>query len=129
MQSVKIYNILNGIFYVGFGLWGLILPQRILAFFDIQTYGAYALHNIRALWAGLFVIGLLILWKGRAESTVMLGLTIALVTGSLAVGRLLGLVFDGMDSGSGATYYEIAFESTWMVIGLFLAKRASKTLA
>jgi len=44
----------------------------------------------------------------------------------LAAGRLLGLAFDGVDAGSGLTYYEIGFELVWMCLGLFLTKRAIK---
>jgi len=34
MGGLKIYNVLNGVFYTLYGLWGLILPQRMLAFFN-----------------------------------------------------------------------------------------------
>jgi hypothetical protein len=129
MKPLYIYNIINGIFYLAYGLWGLIVPQRLLAFFDIEIYGAYALHNIRAMWVALFVLGALILWKARSHAAITLGLTIALVTGGFAAGRLLGLAFDGMDEGSGVTYYEISFELIWMALGLFLVKRASQKQA
>ena len=125
MQGVRVYNIINGVFYTLYGLWGLVMPQRILSFFDIETYGVYALHNIRAMWAVCAVMGALILWKARSTSVVMVCMIMALVVGSFAVGRLVGLTFDGMDAGSEATYYEIAFELFWMVAGLFLAKRAT----
>ncbi|MEP6343676.1 MAG: DUF4345 family protein [Maricaulaceae bacterium] len=126
MRGIKIYNIINGVFYTLYGLWGMILPQWILSFFDIQTYGVYALHNIRAMWAAIALVGVLTLWKARSDSAVMVAMLMALVVGAFAVGRLIGLVVDGMDSGSAATYYEITFELIWMVIGLFLAKRAVK---
>ena len=99
MSGVKIYNIVNGEFYTLYGLWGLILPQRILSFFDIETYGVYALHNIRAMWAVCAVLGLLILWKSRSTSAVMVCMIMALVVGAFAVGRLTGLAIDGMDGG------------------------------
>ena len=124
MSGVKIYNMVNGAFYTLYGLWGLVLPQRILSFFDIETYGVYALHNIRAMWAVCAVLGMLVLWKARTASAVMVCMIMALAVGAFAVGRLVGLSFDGMDAGSGATPYEIAFELFWMVLGLFLAKRA-----
>jgi len=126
MQGVRIYNIINSLFYTLYGLWGLIWPEKILSFFDIQTFGAYALHNIRALWAGLLVLGGLILWKARSNGAAQIAMVIALVTGAFAAGRLLGVAFDGMDAGSGVTYYEIGFELIWMALGLFLVKRAQK---
>ena len=75
------------------------------------------------MWAVCAVLGMLVLWKARTASAVMVCMIMALVVGAFAVGRLVGLSFDGMDAGSGATYYEIAFELFWMVLGLFLAKR------
>jgi len=84
MGGLKIYNVLNGVFYTLYGLWGLILPQRMLAFFNVETYGVYALHNIRAMWAALTVLGLIILWKSRSNSAVMMAMIIAIITGSFA---------------------------------------------
>ena len=124
MRGVHIYNILNGVFYFAFGLWGMILPKRILAFFDVQAHGIYALHNIRAIWAGLAMLGVIMLWKSRSSSAVMMAMIIALVTGAVVIGRFLGLAFDGMDAGAQATYLEIAFELSWVIIGLFFVKRA-----
>ena len=126
MRGVHIYNILNGIFYLAYGLWGLILPKRILAFIDVQSHGLYALHNIRAVWAGLAMLGLLVLWKSRSSNAVMVGLIVALGTGALVTGRIVGFALDGMDSGSQGTYYEIAFELSWTILGLFLVKRAGR---
>ena len=80
MSGVKIYNILNGLFYFAYGLWGLILPQRILRFFDIEAYGVYALHNIRAMWAVCAVMGLLVLWKARSTSALMVCMICLLYT-------------------------------------------------
>ena len=104
----------------------MILPKRILAFFDVQAHGIYALHNIRAIWAGLAILGFIMLWKSRSNSAVMMAMIIALVTGGVVVGRLLGLAFDGMDAGSTVTYYEIAFELSWTVLGLFFVRRAGR---
>ena len=126
MRGLYIYNILNGIFYLAYGLWGLFLPKRILAFIDVQSHGLYALHNIRAVWAGLAMLGLLVLWKSRSNSAVMVGLSVALATGALVTGRIFGFALDGMDSGSQGTYYEIAFEVSWTIIGLFFVRRASR---
>jgi len=126
MRGLKVYNILNGVFYTLYGLWGLVWPERILSFFDIQSYGVYALHNIRAMWAVCAVLGVLMLWKARSETAGMLCMIIAIVTAAFAVGRFVGLAFDGMDAGSGLTYYEIGFELIWAVLGLFLAKRATQ---
>lgn len=86
------------------------------------------------MWAALTVLGLIILWKSRSNSlwksrsnsAVMMAMIIAIITGSFAAGRLLGLAFDGVDAGSGLTYYEIGFELVWMCLGLFLTKRAIK---
>jgi len=126
MRKIEIYNILNGLFYTFYGLWGLVWPERILKFFDVQAYGVYALHNIRALWAVCALLGMLMLWKARSKSAVMLCMIIACVTGAFAAGRLLGLAFDGMDAGSGVTYYEIGFELIWASIALLLIRLARR---
>jgi len=57
MSGLKIYNILNGGFYILYGLWGVILPSRIAGFMGWDTVTALGVHQIRALWTGLFAIG------------------------------------------------------------------------
>ncbi len=118
---LKLYNGANGLFYSLYGLWGLILPHRLAAFLGIETPSTLALHQIRALWAGIFAMGVLILWftVKRLEQG-GLALCLVLVTLALATGRIIGMAFDG--SGIQQTYMETGFEIFWAGLGFLLYK-------
>jgi len=119
---VKIYNGLNGIFYVLFGLYGALLPYNMSKFlgFDLSLLGTHELRSIFMAMAGLGLISLLYVKKLTDQKP--LTLAIIFVTLSFAAGRLLGLVLDG--AGPILTYQELGLEAIWVAIGTFLYKRS-----
>jgi len=120
---LKVFNLLNGVFYTAYGLWGLCLPHRIAKFLGFEDPGVLGLHQIRALWAGVCVLGLIILWNTvKREDQRALALCLVLVTFALAVGRGIGMLVDG--SQIQQTYYETGFEVFWGAFGYLLYRRA-----
>jgi len=118
VSGLKIYNILNGGFYILYGLWGVILPSRIAGFMGWDTVTALGVHQIRALWTGLFAIGAaVILHALKTADQRYLTLLIIFGTLALASGRLLGLAIDGPIK---QTYFEIGFEIIWAGLGFLL---------
>ena len=123
---MKIYGIINGVFYILFGLFGVFMPKLLAA----ETMGwvpdLLGLHQIRAIWMvsiGFGVICILVALKGNIRALTQ---AIIFITLCFLAGRLLGLAIDG--AGPQQTYVEIGIEILWSSIGAFLLHR-SKSLA
>ena len=119
---LKIFNYLNGAFYVLYGLFGALMPKSMAGLMGWEP-SLLGLHQIRAMWlllAGLGVICLLYTSKLRDQKPIALAIIFA--TLSILTGRLLGLVLDG--AGPMQTYQEIGLEVFIIALGAFLYKRA-----
>jgi len=118
---MKIYSIINGVFYILYGAIGLLLPARIA---DAMGWvpDTLGLHQVRAIWAALIGIGIVciqVAFKGPIRPLVK---AIVFLTFCFMIGRLAGLALDG--AGPRLTYIEIGIEVFWGGLGLLLLKRA-----
>lgn len=120
---MKIYGIINGVFYMVYGAIGLLFPARIAGAMG-WTPDLLGLHEVRAIWAALIGIGIICIQVALKGSTRQLVKAIVFLTFCFMVGRLLGLALDG--TGPQLTYIEIGIEVIWGGLGLFLLSR-SKT--
>jgi len=121
--KVKIFNYVNGIFYILYGLFGTFLPLKMagLMGWELSLLG---LHQVRAISVVMAALGLMsLLYSNKLNDQKSLTLAIIFVTLSFAAGRLLGLVIDG--AGPLQTYHELGIEFIWVAIGTFLYKRGS----
>ena len=118
---MKIYNGLNGLFYILYGLFGALLPLNLAKIMGWEL-SLLGLHQVRAISVLMAVMGLMCcLYAQKLSDQKPLTLAIILVTLGFMAGRFLGLVVDGM--GPMQTIYEILFEIFWAGLGLFLLKR------
>ncbi len=121
MTGLKVFALLNGGFYVLYGLYGAFLPSRMakLMGFNPDLLGQ---HQIRALWMSTAAMGaVMCLAAMRMVDLRPLVLAIMLLTLGFMCGRLLGLVIDG--AGPSQTYYEIGIEVFVVALGAFLLSR------
>ena len=119
---MRIYGIINGVFYVLYGLYGVFMPKLLASETMGWTPDLLGLHQIRAMWmasVGAGVICILVALKGNVR---ILTQTIIFMTLCFLIGRLLGLALDG--TGPQQTYVEIGIEAVWSSIGLFLVSRS-----
>ncbi len=118
---MRIYAIINSLFYVVFGLYGLLMPAQMAAMMG-WTPDTLGLHEVRAIWTALIGVGIvsyMIIQKGSLSELVK---AIIFLTLCFMIGRIIGLVLDG--TGPRLTYIEIGIEIIWSGIGLILLKRA-----
>lgn len=118
---MKIYGIINGIFYIVYGAVGLFFPAFIADAMG-WTPDLLGLHEVRAIWAALIGIGLVcmqVALKGPARQLVK---AIVFLTFCFMIGRLVGLALDG--AGPWLTYIEIGIEIFWGGLGLLLLSRS-----
>ena len=124
---MKTYGLLNGFFYIFYGLYGLFFPKLIAAETLGWTPDLLGLHQIRALWAASIGAGILCVYVALKGNVAALTKAILLITFSFMVGRIMGLVLDG--AGPRQTYVEIGVEIIWIAIGAFLLSRAKTKTA
>ena len=119
---MKIFNYLNGIFYVFYGLFGAFMPKSMarLMGWDPSLLG---LHQIRAMWFLLAGLGAMcLLYTSKLTDQKPMTLAIIFATFSILTGRFLGLIIDG--AGPMQTYQEMGLEVFIIVLGTFLYKRS-----
>lgn len=118
---MKVFNYLNGIFYVLYGLCGAFLPKFMAGLMGWEP-NLLGLHQIRAMWLLLAGLGIMcLLYTSKLNDQKPMTLAIIFATLSILTGRLLGLVLDG--SGPTQTYQEIGLEIFVIALGTFLYKR------
>lgn len=121
MTALKIFALLNGGFYVLYGLFGAFMPQSMLKLMG-WTASQLGLHQIRAVSLAMTSIGLIIVACAlRMTDLVPLTLAIILLTMGFLTGRILGIVLDG--AGPQQTYLEIGIEMVVIALGIFLISR------
>ena len=118
---MKIFNYLNGIFYVLFGLYGTILPQGMakLMGWELTLLGFHEMRAVNLVMAALGAI--LCLYTKKLTDQKPLTLAIIFVTLSFFTGRLLGIILDG--AGPVQTYQEMGIEAVVIALAAFLYKR------
>jgi len=128
MRFAKLFNVLNGVFYVLFGLYWTFQPRAVGDIFGWEAPGVLGMHELRAYGMFFFAFGMVILAAAfRREDQRPLVLALIVITLSFFVGRALGLVLDG--TGPMLTYYEMGLEIFTMTLGaIALRLSARKTL-
>ena len=119
---MKIYGLMNGFFYVFYGLYGLFLPKLLARETMGWTPDLLGLHQIRAMWTASIGIGIICILAALKGHTRALTQAIVFITLCFMVGRILGVVLDG--AGPQQTYVEIGIEIIWSAIGIILLSRA-----
>lgn len=117
---MKLYAIINGLFYILYGLFGLFMPARIAETMG-WTPDLLGLHEVRAIWAALIGIGIVCIRVALKGSARQLVKAIVFLTFCFMIGRFVGLVLDG--TGPQLTYIEIGIEIFWGGLGLLLLSR------
>ena len=128
MTLAKLFNFLNGAFYVLFGLYWAFMPTKLANMFGWEAPSVLGMHELRAYGMFFFAFGMIILgvvMRRMDQRPVVLGLIF--ITMAFFAGRLLGIILDG--PGPMLTYYEMGLEVFTIVFG-FIAFRVSapKTL-
>ena len=123
---MKIFGLLNGFFYMIYGLYGLIMPKLLASETMGWTPDLLGLHQIRAMWTASIGIGLICVLCALKGNRVALTKAIILVTLCFMVGRIVGLLVDGV--GPRQTYIEIGIEILWAGIGALLLARHQKSI-
>ena len=124
---MKIYGLLNGFFYVFYGLYGVFMPKVMARDVMGWTPDLLGLHQIRAVWTALIGMGVICILCALKSDRVALTKAIMLITLCFMIGRILGLILDG--AGPTQTYVEIGIEIIWIVVGAFLLSRHKKTIS
>ena len=123
MTGLKVFALLNGGFYVLYGLLGAFVPAKMLALMG-WTADQLGMHQIRAVSMAITAIGLIICAAAlRMADLVPLTLAIMLLTMGFLAGRLLGVVLDG--AGPQQTYVEIGIEIVVIAVAAFLLSRVN----
>ncbi len=122
---IKLFNGVNGVFYLLWGAWGTVSPQKSAELMGWDADTVLGLHEMRATWMAIAMLGVAILHKGLKDSSAS-GTTYAIVmaTAGLFLGRALALLMDGV--GPTRSYAELGVEALIVIMGLFLL-RQSKT--
>lgn len=120
---MKIYNYVNGVFYVLYGLFGAFLPVKMAALMGWEL-SLLGLHQVRATSMVMASLGLMsVLYASKSTDQKPLTLAVIFVTLSFMAGRFLGLLIDG--AGPIQTYQEIGIEIIWAGLGYFLLRRSA----
>ena len=121
---MKIYGLLNGLFYILYGLYGVFMPKLLARETMGWTPDLLGLHQIRAMWMASIGAGIICVYCALKGDRAALTKAIILITLCFLIGRLLGLALDG--AGPKQTYLEIGIEVIWAGIGFFLLSRAKQ---
>ena len=119
---LKLFNGLNGLFYLLWGAWGTVYPAKNAALMGWDANTLLGLHEMRATWAAFAMMGVAILHMGLKDSALR-GTAYAIVMGTagLFLGRLLALLMDG--TGPQRSYVELGVEAVIVLVGIYLLRR------
>jgi Domain of unknown function (DUF4345) len=122
----RIFLSATALVYLGFGLWGLLSPEAMVANFGIVLGGPDGATMIRASYGGFLIgDGLLFGWCAMAEMRNRIGLVaVVLLTLPILLSRLAGMVLDRAASPYHQTYAGI--ELIGVCVALFLLRRSAK---
>jgi len=118
---LKLFNGLNGVFYLLWGAWGTVYHKQNAALMGWDANSLLGEHELRATWTAFAMLGVAILHMGLKENAVR-GTAYAIVMGTagLFLGRLLAVLMDGV--GPQRTYMELGVEAVIVLLGVFLLK-------
>ncbi len=119
---MKIYGIINGLFYVLYGFYGVLMPRHLAKHVTGWAPDLLGLHQIRAMWMASIGLGIICIMVAQRGHLASLTKAIIFITLCFLAGRLMALGLDG--AGPTQTYFEIGIEVIWAGIGLYLLSRA-----
>lgn len=120
---LKLFNGLNGLFYLLWGAWGTVFPKKSAELMGWDANTLLGLHEMRATWAAFALVGVAILHKGLSDTAARgTAYAIIMATAGLFLGRLLAVFMDG--SGPQRTYAELGIEAVIVILGIILLKRS-----
>jgi len=115
--------VLVALFFLWMGASALVVPQRVLALFDVSVMSAAGRNEVRAVYGGFGVAGSFLLLVGTRVPSLRPGILVTLATAvaGMAVGRLVSVVVDRSPA-----FYPWLFFATEIVIAatLFAAARS-----
>jgi len=88
---------LVGLMLLGLGLKSMFTPNSMVKNFAIEPQGVAGLNTIRGVIGGLFLAGLTMLIAGLVAGNTVWFLAVAILLGGIAIGRIIGLITDGVD--------------------------------
>lgn len=97
MSVTQIIVVVFSLPLLGLGLRSMLAPRGMSEAMHIAPKGAAGLNTVRSVIGGLFLASVTMLALGVITGEPMWLLAVALVMGYVAVGRVLGIVTDGLD--------------------------------
>lgn len=120
---IKLFNGLNGIFYLIWGAWGTVFPKKSAELMGWDANTLLGLHEMRATWAAFAMVGLAILHMGLKDNAARgTAYGIVMATAGLFLGRVLAVLMDG--SGPQQTHVELGVEAVVVLLGIYLLRKA-----
>ncbi|MGF1754060.1 DUF4345 family protein [Vibrio makurazakiensis] len=81
----------------GLGIMSMFAPQKMATNFSVEPVGKAGLNTIRSVMGGLFLASVTILVLGLTSGDTEGYFFVAIVLIAVAIGRVVGLIFDGVD--------------------------------
>ena len=81
----------------GLGAMSMFAPKKMLKNFAVEPLGNPGLSTVRAVIGGLFMGGVAMLILGFLGGQTLWYLAVAILLGAVALGRVIGFLFDGFD--------------------------------
>ena len=88
---------LAGLMLFGLGATSMFAPKKMLKNFAVEPLGNPGLNTVRANIGGSFLGAVSMLILGYLQSQTLWYLAVAILVGVVAVGRIVGIMFDGFD--------------------------------
>lgn len=85
------------IMLLGLGTMSMFAPRRMVKNFAIEPVGTAGLNTIRSVIGGLFIASVALLIFGLLTGQTLGFVVVALLLGTVAFGRIVGIVADGFD--------------------------------
>jgi len=83
------------LFTFGLGIMSMFAPSVMVKNFSLEPDGIAGLSAIRSVMGGLFLSSLSMLLLGLTTNETIWFLAVAIIMGVVALGRMVGIVFDG----------------------------------
>lgn len=88
---------LSCLFLVGLGTRTMFTPNSMVEILAIKPGGSAGLNTMRGFLGGLFIGSSIVLAAGLVTGNTAFFLAVATVMGTVVIGRLAGIAFDGFD--------------------------------
>lgn len=99
-MTVIVLQVLVGLsclFLVGLGVKTMFTPNSMVELLAVKPEGSAGLNTMRGFLGGLFIGSAIVLTAGLVTGNTTFFLAVATVMGTVVIGRLVGIAFDGFD--------------------------------